>query len=54
MLGVVLGAKCTAGDNQTKSPAQIKLIIIMTIAIYSVPGTVPYSIPVTHFILTYC
>ena len=54
MPGIVLGVPCTIGDNQIKSPAHIKLIIIMTLTVYFVPGTVSNSIPKTQFILTYC
>lgn len=54
MPGIILGAKCATGDNQIKSPTQLKLIIIMTLTVYSVPDSVSYSIPETQFILTHC
>ena len=53
MPGIVLGAKCETGDNQIKSPTQLKLITITTLTVYSVPDTVSFSIPETQFILTY-
>lgn len=50
--GIVLGCTHTVGNNQIKSPALIDLMRIVAIPIYSVPGAVPHSIHITHFILS--
>lgn len=50
--GIVLGCTRTARNNPIKIASLIKLMVTVASPVYSVPGAVPCSVHITHFILS--